>query len=155
MVQQGTIWYNMAQYGTIWHNMVQYVTIWYNMAQYGTIWLNMVQSCKASIAKGTTEPVARCQQTLVLSTLLRLTHMTTSATIVQTISLVGLVWQRATSWLTDLLSNRQGKTMIGAWFDKTWGKQWNLSTLGLQLCEIIRLLDTMFETKSYTVLPDQ
>ena len=40
------------------------------MVQYGTIWYNMVQPCKAITAKGTTEPVARCQQSQVLSTLL-------------------------------------------------------------------------------------
>ena len=42
------------------------------MVQYGTRWyilVHMVQPCKASTAKGTTEPVACCQQTQVLSTL--------------------------------------------------------------------------------------
>ena len=38
------------------------------MVQYGTIWYNMVQPCKAITAKGTTEPVARCKQSQVLST---------------------------------------------------------------------------------------
>ena len=62
------------------------------MVQYGTRWyilIHMVQPCKASTAKGTTEPVARCQQTQVLSALLSTLTLLGTLTLLSTLTLLG------------------------------------------------------------------